>query len=104
MSANPAPTREQVIDALHDVLDPEIGYNIVDIGLIYEVSLDDGHLALRMTMTTPGCPAQDYIQRGVRERSLAVPGIDSVDIHLVWEPRWSVQKMSPEAKAHVGIA
>jgi len=98
------PTREFVLNALHDVIDPEIGYNIVDIGLIYGVTVHGNRVDVRMTMTTPGCPAQDYIQSGVQERSLQIPGVDTVAVELVWEPRWSVEKMTPAAKAHVGIA
>ncbi|HET7633865.1 MAG TPA: iron-sulfur cluster assembly protein, partial [Burkholderiales bacterium] len=56
---------EQVTDALHDVIDPELGYNIVDLGLVYGVEVVNDALKVTMTMTTPGCPAQDYIMNGV---------------------------------------
>lgn len=95
---------ETVREALHDVIDPELGYNIVDLGLIYDLAIEDGVLKVTMTMTTPGCPAQDYIQDGVFRRAMQVEGIDDVDIKLVWEPRWSVQRMSAIAKKHFGIA
>lgn len=98
------PTAEQVLEALHDVIDPEIGYNIVDIGLVYNVAVNGDRVDVRMTMTTPGCPAQDYIRSGVQDRSLQIPGVDIVAVELVWEPRWSVEKMSPAAKAYLGIS
>ncbi|HET7371189.1 MAG TPA: metal-sulfur cluster assembly factor [Gammaproteobacteria bacterium] len=95
---------EQVTDALHDVIDPELGYNIVDLGLVYDVEVVNDALKVTMTMTTPGCPAQDYIMNGVQERALMIPGVEAIDIDLVWEPRWSPQEhMSPAAKAHFGI-
>ncbi len=98
-----APTVEEAYLALHDVIDPELGYNIVDIGLVYKLEIVEGLLKVTMTMTTPGCPAQDYIMGGVDERGAAIPGIDDVDIELVWEPRWSPQMMSPIAKEYFGI-
>lgn len=97
------PTAREVLEALHDVIDPEIGYNIVDIGLVYGVVVNGDRIDVRMTMTTPGCPAQEYIQSGVQDRSLQIPGINTVAVELVWEPRWSVEKMSPAAKAYLGI-
>lgn len=99
----PPPDREAVLDAMHDVIDPELGYNIVDIGLIYDLQVERNVIQVVMTMTTPGCPAQDYIMMGVHERGMRIPGIEDVDIELVWNPLWSVQKMSPVAKAHFGI-
>ena len=99
----PPPPLPLILDALRDVIDPELGYNIVDMGLIYGIGVEEDLLWLRMTMTTPGCPAQDYIQDGVRQRGLRIDGIHEVEIELVWEPPWSVHHMSPEAKAHFGV-
>jgi len=96
--------RGYVLDALHEVIDPQLGYNIVDLGLIYYLEVEDGAVDIIMTMTTPGCPAQDYILSGMYERSRTLPGITGVNIELVWEPRWSTKKMSPVAKAHFGVA
>lgn len=102
--AEPQATTEIVYEALHDVIDPELGYNIVDLGLVYDVEVAGEALKVTMTMTTPGCPAQDYIMNGVHERASMIAGIDVIDIDLVWEPRWSPQQhMSPVAKAHFGI-
>lgn len=104
MSEIPAPDRAHVLEALCEVIDPELGYNIVDLGLIYSLEVEGGVVSITMTMTTPGCPAQDYILSGVYECSRNIPGVSGVDVDLVWEPRWCPQKMSPFAKAHLGVA
>lgn len=96
-------TNEVALDAMHDVIDPELGYNIVDIGLIYGLQVEDEVIKVTMTMTTPGCPAQDYIMWGVHERGMRLPGVKDVAIDLVWEPPWSVEKMTAVAKEHFGI-
>ena len=98
-----APTAEEVRDALKDVFDPELGYNIVDLGMVYGVQMAGAVAMVSMTLTTPGCPASDIIQGGVRQRLEEMEGVDEVDIQLVWEPRWSTQAMSPIAKEHFGI-
>lgn len=98
-----APTTEEMVEALKDVFDPELGYNIVDLGLVYDVKASDAAAAVTMTLTTPGCPASDMIQDGVRQRLEDMDGVDTVAIELVWEPRWSPQAMSPAAKQHFGI-
>ncbi len=98
-----APTAEEVRDALKDVFDPELGYNIVDLGMVYGVQMAGAVAMVSMTLTTPGCPASDIIQGGVRQRLEEMEGVDEVDIQLVWEPRWSPQAMSPIAKEHFGI-
>lgn len=98
-----APASEELREALREVFDPELGYNIVDLGLVYDVEVRDGTAYVTMTLTTPGCPASDMIQGGVQQRLEAFAGIDEVEIELVWEPRWSPQAMSPVAKEHFGI-
>ncbi len=95
--------RDCVLDALHEVIDPELGYNIVDLGLIYELEVQAGVVEITMTMTTPGCPAQDYIMSGVYERCKSLPGVNDVQIHLTFLPAWSPRLMTPVAKAHFGI-
>jgi metal-sulfur cluster biosynthetic enzyme len=90
-------------DALYDVIDPELGYNIVDLGLVYAIAAEDGLVDVSMTMTTPGCPAQDYIVGGVEHRLGEVEGVTGVFVTVVWEPPWSPKMMSPEAKAHFRI-
>lgn len=92
-----------VTDALRDVIDPELGHNIVDLGLIYSLTVESGVVALTMTMTTPGCPAQDYLMAGVEDRIRRLPGVVDLNVEVVWEPPWSPQRMSPLARAQFGI-
>jgi metal-sulfur cluster biosynthetic enzyme len=91
-AAAAAPSREAVLDAMHDVIDPELGYNIVDIGLIYGLEVVDLCVQVTMTMTTPVCPAQEYITMGVQDRGQRIPGVGDVKITLVWDPPWSPGK------------
>jgi metal-sulfur cluster biosynthetic enzyme len=94
----------QVRDALRLVIDPELGHNIVDLGLVYEIVVGDGGVAnITMTTTTRGCPATSYLKDGARDAAWGVPGIEFVDVTLTYEPPWTPQMMSPEAKAHLGI-
>ncbi|MGB5948835.1 MAG: metal-sulfur cluster assembly factor [Parvibaculum sp.] len=91
-------------EALKDVFDPELGYNIVDLGLVYGIDINEGEVTVTMTLTTPGCPASDMIQGGVYQRLWAIEGVSDVEVNLVWEPPWSPEAMSPAAKEHFGIA
>lgn len=95
---------DQIRAALRQVIDPELGYNIVDLGLIYDVAIDDGGVVhVIMTTTTPGCPATSYLKKGAGEAASAVPGVEFVDVKLTYEPRWTPELMSPEAKVNFGI-
>lgn len=99
------PLAAQVRQALKAVIDPELGYNIVDLGLIYDVVADEGAvMRVTMTTTTPGCPATNYLKDGTRECTLAVEGVSDVEVILTHEPRWSPEMMSDEAKTHFGIS
>jgi metal-sulfur cluster biosynthetic enzyme len=99
----PLPTEDGVRAALRDVIDPELGFNIVDLGLIYEVAIDGRIVDVRMTMTTPGCPAQEFIVNGVEQRLAGEGDITGVFVDVVWDPPWSPRLMSPAAKAHFRI-
>lgn len=97
-------TLDQIREALRRVIDPELGHNIVDLGLVYDVTVEEGGIArITMTTTTPGCPATDYLKRGASEAASSVPGVEFVDVNLTYEPRWAPELMSAEAKAHFGI-
>lgn len=94
----------QIREALRRVIDPELGYNIVDLGLIYDVEVGEGGVAtVTMTTTTPGCPATNYLKSGAGEAASSVDGVEFVDVRLTYEPRWSPDMMTPDAKAHLGI-
>lgn len=92
-----------VAEALKAVIDPELGYNIVDIGLVYDVEVHDGRARILLTTTTPGCPATDYIRQAVETCAAAVPGIAGADVTMTWQPRWSTERMSDEAKVHFRV-
>jgi metal-sulfur cluster biosynthetic enzyme len=97
-------TETMIFDALKEVLDPELGYNIVDLGLVYGVNIVDDTPSVVMTMTTPGCPAADYIEQGAHERLLQLPGVSDAHVEVVWSPPWDPSMMSPSAKEYFGFA
>jgi metal-sulfur cluster biosynthetic enzyme len=90
---------EEIIAQLKLVDDPELGINVVDLGLIYEVELSkENHVEITMTLTTPGCPLHDSIKTGVTNAVLQLTDVKSVDVHIIWEPSWSPAMMSDAAK------
>lgn len=94
-----------VSNVLSRVIDPEVGINIVDLGLIYEVLLseDESHMKVRMTMTTPACPMGSHISDEVREALRQEwPSLRQVEVELVWEPPWSTDRLSEEARQQLG--
>lgn len=94
---------QAVWDALKDVIDPEIGVNIVDLGLVYDLDIRQGHVEVAMTLTTPACPLGSYFtQRIPRVLSERIPEIGSVAVRFVWEPRWNPRMMSETAKQRLG--
>ncbi|MCI5450702.1 iron-sulfur cluster assembly protein [bacterium] len=97
--------QERVIEVLRTVFDPEIPVNIYDLGLIYRIELsDDGkELAVDMTLTAPNCPAADFIMEDVRQKLETIDGIAKVDLQLVFEPEWTKEMMSDEAKVELGF-
>lgn len=94
---------EAVIAALKDIYDPEIPVNIYDLGLIYNVEIDEGHVMVTMTLTTPHCPVAESMPAEVELRVGAVPGVGDAEVNLVWDPPWSPQNMSDEARLELGM-
>lgn len=92
-----------VSDALRAVIDPELGYNIVDLGLVYRVDVEGDRARVLLTTTTPGCPATNYLRQAAADCAAAVPGIASVEVNMTWIPPWSPDCMSDEAKQHFGV-
>jgi len=91
--------RMQILEALKVVRDPEIPVNIVDLGLVYDVSVDDnGQVAIEMTLTSMGCPVQDLIQTDAELAVMKVDGVTAVSVEFVWSPPWSPQKMTDDGK------
>lgn len=85
-------------DALYEIEDPEMPISIVDLGLIYDVRVDDGVANVQMTLTYSGCPARDMLTDEVREEVAAVEGIDDVNVTLVWSPEWSLELVTEQGE------
>lgn len=96
MNPNPL-TEAAVFDALRQVLDPEIGMNIVDLGLIYDVTITDAEVRVAMTLTTAGCPMDESIRGGAEVALLNLEGVASAHVELVFDPPWHPGMISPEA-------
>ena len=95
---------DTVRKALRGVKDPELGLNIVDIGVVYDVAVSDaGDAHIQMTLTSPGCPAGAEIIQDVKNVVGDLEGIESVEVELVWEPFWTPDKMDPRVKAFMGF-
>ena len=94
MDATQTRTEEEVRDALREVFDPEYPVSLVDLGLIRGIEVDGSRAHIKLTYTCMGCPAMDMIQDDVRERLLEMPGIEEVDIEVVW-PTWSKRDITP---------
>lgn len=94
---------DQVIAALQTVVDPELGIDLVNLGLIYGVEMTtNGLVTVKMTLTTMGCPITDVLQQMINSAVLKVPAVEQVKIDLVWEPAWTPQRMSRFAKIALG--
>ena len=95
---------EKIVQYVKTVYDPEIPVNIYDLGLIYKVDLqDDGLLSIDMTLTAPNCPAADFIIEDVTQKMRSIEGVSDVKVNLVFEPEWSKDMMSEEAKLELGM-
>jgi len=102
---HPFMTEELVLSALQEVIDPELGINIVDLGLIYHVNLEeDEKIAVTMTLTTPGCPLHSHFSQEInRVLCRAFPGLPGAIVKLVMDPPWNPDMISPEGRALLGI-
>ena len=96
-------TREQVYDALRECFDPEIPINIVDLGLVYDVAIDEDHVNVVMTLTARGCPAHTFISESVRVRVAKVEGVKSANVQVVWDPPWDISRVSEAGKKRLGL-
>jgi len=94
---------DSVRKALRAVKDPELNLNIIDLGLVYDIEVgNEGDVQVRMTLTSPGCPAGAEILQGVKEVAADLEGVRSVDVELVWEPYWTPERMDPRVRAFLG--
>jgi FeS assembly SUF system protein len=98
-------TKDEIITVLKDCFDPEIPINIWDLGLVYDINIqDDGNVGIKMTLTAPGCMMGGMIADDVRTKVKALNGVKDAKVDLVFDPPWTPEKMSAEAKAQMGIA
>ena len=96
-------SEEQVLEALREVYDPEIPFNIVDLGLVYGVKIDGDKVDVEMTLTFPGCGMGSYIANNAQEKILELDGVEEANVEMVFEPAWTPDKISEEVKRELGI-
>jgi metal-sulfur cluster biosynthetic enzyme len=96
-------TKEQVYEVLQECYDPEIPVNIVDLGLVYDVQVEDEKVTVKMTLTAPGCGMGTMIAADARQKILALEGVVDASVDLVWDPPWDPSRISEEAKQKLGI-
>ena len=97
-------TEEQVIDILKEIVDPEIGVNVVDLGLVYGVEFPESDsVTVRMTLTTPGCPLHDTITRSAEMAIETLPGVSKAQVDIVWDPPWTPEMLTDEGRRLLGF-
>jgi len=97
------PTKEDVVEALREVEDPELGMDIVELGLMYDVEVEGPKVKVIHSLTSMGCPAGPMIQESIHDAAARVPGVDEVEVELTWEPPWTPDRMSDDAKFILGF-
>ena len=97
------PTKDEVIEALRQVEDPELGMDIVDLGLLYDVEVEGPRVKVTHTLTSMGCPVGPMIQEDIHRVTSEIDGVEDVDVELTWDPPWSPERMSDDAKFILGI-
>ncbi|MEM4410055.1 MAG: iron-sulfur cluster assembly protein [Candidatus Caldarchaeum sp.] len=100
---NPQITKELILERLSEIYDPEIPIDIVNLGLIYDVEIDDGKVHVKMTMTSPGCPTSGQIAQECQFVIEEIPGVKEAWVEIVWDPPWDPSKMSEEARLSLGF-
>ena len=101
--AGGTPSEKEVMDALSNVIDPELGLDFVELGLIYGVEIDDGNVRVTFTLTTPGCPIGPQVNEQIEEFVGEIEGVKSVESEMVFAPPWSPEMMSEDAKFALGF-
>jgi metal-sulfur cluster biosynthetic enzyme len=96
-------TKNDVFEALHQVEDPELGMDVVDLGLVYDVEVEGPKVKVRHTLTSMGCPAGAMIQEDIHRVASELPGVENVEIELTFDPPWTPEKMSDDAKFILGF-
>jgi metal-sulfur cluster biosynthetic enzyme len=103
MTAPAALTEDAARQALRQVKDPELDMNIIDLGLVYDVEIAGGDVRVKMTLTSPGCPAGPMITNDAYRVLRGLEGVTDVDIEIVWEPYWTPERMDPKIRALMGL-
>lgn len=103
MAKPAALTEEAARNALRQVRDPELDMNIVDLGLVYDVEVAGGEVRVKMTLTSPGCPAGPMITNDAYRVLRGLEGVTDVDVEIVWEPYWTPERMDPKVRALMGL-
>jgi metal-sulfur cluster biosynthetic enzyme len=96
-------TKEEVVEVLRGVEDPELGMDIVDLGLMYDVEVEGSNVKVIHSLTSMGCPAGPMIQEGIHDAVASLPGVEKVEVELTWDPPWTPEKMSDDAKFILGF-
>lgn len=94
--------KEKLLEVLSTVVDPELGVNIVDLGLVYEAREENGKVYVQMTLTTAGCPLHETMVGGVKSALRTLPGVRDIEVEVVWNPPWTPGKLSDKAKRTLG--
>jgi len=95
--------KEDVMKALRKCYDPEIGVNLVDLGLIYDVKVDGDKVHIKMTLTSPGCPMHSFLVQDVQDKVKNIKGVKEVKVDLVWDPPWTPERMIKDVKKKLGL-
>ncbi len=95
--------KEKVIEKLKQILDPELHISVWDLGLIYKLDIKDDIVYIDMTLTTPGCPLMTTLPLYVKQELTKLEGVKDADVKLVWEPKWTPERLTDEAKKKLGI-
>jgi len=96
--------KEQIIEEIRKIYDPELPVNIYELGLIYDIVVENNNFAkIKMTLTTPNCPAAETLPQEVKDSTMQVEGIEDVDLELVWDPPWDKDMMSEAAKLELNL-
>lgn len=96
--------KDKILEALENVIDPELGIDIINLGLVYEISFEDSGLTeIKMTLTTMGCPLADLLTEQINDALRDIPEVTEIKVNLVWYPAWTVDKMSRYARIALGI-
>ncbi|MGC9058104.1 MAG: metal-sulfur cluster assembly factor [Candidatus Micrarchaeia archaeon] len=96
-------TKDDVMNALKQVVDPELGINVVDLGLIYSIYINNSRVGIKMTLTTPMCPLATLLVENVKSAVEKMEGVKHVEVEVVFDPPWSIEKIRPEIREKLGL-